>query len=73
MWSHGIDAEPRLEDMRRIFSGAPEADALLAKHRIDFVLIGPAERGELEVNDAYFSKFERVGEAGGAALYRTAT
>lgn len=70
MWSHGLQAEARLQDMRTIFSGAPEADRLLRQYRIDYVLVGPAEHTELAANDAYFSKFESVGEAGGARLYR---
>jgi hypothetical protein len=70
MWSHGIDAEARLEDMRRIFAGAPEAGALIERYRIDYVLIGGTERAELSVNDAYFAQFEKVGEAGGASLFK---
>ncbi len=70
MWSHGIDAEARLADMRRIFGGAPDADGLIERYRIDYVLIGPLERGELTIDDGYFERFEKVGEAGGATLYK---
>jgi hypothetical protein len=70
MWSHGIAAEARLADMRRIFAGGGDADELLRRYRIDYVVVGPAERAELAPNDAYFAKFESVGEAGGARLYR---
>jgi hypothetical protein len=70
MWSHGLDAEGRLADMRKIFAGSSDADALIEQYAIDYVLVGPVERAELTVDDAYFSKFERVGEAGGAILYK---
>jgi hypothetical protein len=70
MWSHGLAAEARLADMKRIFAGAPEADGLLRQYQVDYVVIGPAERGELSPNEAYFAKFESVGAAGGARLLR---
>jgi hypothetical protein len=70
MWSHGLPAEARLADMRRIFAGGTDADALLRQYAVDYVLIGPAERSELSPNEAYFARFESVGDAGGARLYR---
>jgi hypothetical protein len=72
MWSHGLPAEARLADMRRIFAGEPGADALLKQYAVDYVLIGPAERSELSPNEGYFARFEIAGEAGGARLYRIA-
>jgi hypothetical protein len=70
VWSHGLSADARIEAARKIFAGAPEADALLAEHAIDYVLVGPQERADPGVNEAYFATLEKVGEAGGASLYR---
>jgi hypothetical protein len=72
MWSHGFAADARMEDLKKIYAGSPEADALVAQYRIDFILVGPTERAELAPNDAWLdARFERVGEAGGAVLYKT--
>ena len=43
LWSHGIDYRAREEDLQQILTGTDEAATLLAKYRIEYVLIGPAE------------------------------
>ena len=67
--SHGIDYQPREEDLRKIYSGAPDADALLKKYGIDYVLITPREREALQVNTTYFSRFKLVHQEGGYLVY----
>jgi uncharacterized membrane protein len=72
MWSHGFAADARMEDLKRIYAGDPEALGLVARYRVDYILVGPVERAEVAPNEAYLAAtFERVGEAGGAVLYRT--
>lgn len=70
MWTHGFDAAPRVDALKRIYAGDPEAGALLRRHRIDYILVGPAERGELTVNEAYLGTLPVVGEGGHARLHR---
>jgi hypothetical protein len=70
IWTHGMDAAGPSEDVKRMYAGGDEADALLRRYAVDYVLIGPPERTDLLANEAYFARFERVGEAGGATLYK---
>jgi hypothetical protein len=70
IWTHGMDAPTAEAHVRTLYAGGPEADRLLERYAVDFVLVGPVERAELAANEAYFSRFEKAGEAGGAVLYR---
>ena len=55
--SHGLDYRSREDDIRQIYAGAPQARALLQKYGIDYVLVSPMERSQLEVNDAFWNQF----------------
>ncbi|NNE65375.1 MAG: hypothetical protein HKN33_02320 [Pyrinomonadaceae bacterium] len=68
--SHGIDYLPRENDVKRIYAGEATADLLLKKHGIEFVLISPLERKDLQVNDDYFAKFPLFAESGDYKVYR---
>ncbi len=50
LWSHGLDYGYREEALKKIYSGAPDAEALLKKYEIDFVAITPRERGDIPNN-----------------------
>lgn len=69
VWSRGLPYLDREADIARIYAGEPEADALLAKYGIEYIVVGPIERGSLTVNDAYFARFTAVAEAGQYVLY----
>jgi hypothetical protein len=76
VWSHGIDYFEREADMKSIYAGSFDAPALIEKAGIDYVVVGPLEREELKkdgvtVNEAFFTRFRKVGEAGGYRLYKT--
>ena len=62
--SHGIDYAEREADVKRIYQGGPEADPLLAKYGIDYVLISPEEKSSMQVNDPYFMKFPVAAQVG---------
>jgi hypothetical protein len=64
LWSQGLTYEPRLADVRRIYAGASDADHLIADHRIAFIVVGPLERQELRVNEAFLSRFRSVATFG---------
>ena len=70
IWTHGMDAAQAEQDVRQMYGGGPESEALLRRYRVDYVLVGSIERAELGANEAYFSQFPKVGEAGGASLHR---
>ena len=76
VWSHGINYAEREAALKRIYSGSPDAPALIARLGIDYVVVGPLEREELgrqgvAVNESFFARYRRVGEAGGYRLYKT--
>jgi len=76
VWSHGIDYTARESELKRIYSGSAEAPALIERAGIDYVVVGPLEREELgrqgvAVNESFFTRYRRVGEAGGYRLYKT--
>jgi hypothetical protein len=76
VWSHGIDYTEREADLKSIYAGSADAPALIEKAGIDYVVVGPLEREELgkygvAVNESFFARFRKVGEAGGYRLYKT--
>lgn len=76
VWSHGIDYTPREADLKRIYSGSADAPALIERAGIEYVVVGPLEREELHkynltVNESFFARYRKVGEAGGYRLYKT--
>src|SRR5260370_21292214 len=41
IWTHGLDYGPRETEIKRIYAGAPDAESLLAKYGVDYVVIDP--------------------------------
>jgi hypothetical protein len=70
LWSQGIRYEDREAEVKTIYAGGSGADALLAKYGVDYIVVGPLERAALPINDAYFTRFTRVGETGEYQLYK---
>ncbi|REJ77510.1 MAG: hypothetical protein DWQ47_14130 [Acidobacteria bacterium] len=67
--SHGIDYLPREADVKSIYAGAPDADGLIEKYRIDYILVSPAERSMLSVNEGFLGKFPIAHQEGEYRLY----
>jgi hypothetical protein len=73
LWSQGIDYAAREADIRRIYAGAADAHQLLARHGVEYVVVGPLERAELKViNEQFFAGLTKVGETSGYRLYKVA-
>jgi hypothetical protein len=70
LWSHGIDHASREEDVKRMYSGVPGADALLQEYGIDYVMISPLETGSLKVNQEFFRKFPVAASSGQSRVYK---
>jgi hypothetical protein len=70
IWAHGLDYVPRENDIKRIYAGVPDAVATLARYGIDYVVVSPLERGYMPVNDKFFERYPKVGEAGEYRLYK---
>lgn len=54
-WNFGFEYKPVEQDIRRMYLGGDEAEALLRKHRVSYVVIGPSERRAFAINEDYFT------------------
>jgi hypothetical protein len=68
--SHGIDYVGRENDVKTIYSGGPQAQELLNKYGVDYVLISPEERSSLRANEGFFNKFPVAAEVGQYKVYK---
>ncbi|HEY2390138.1 MAG TPA: hypothetical protein VGK22_03110 [Candidatus Angelobacter sp.] len=71
MWSRGIDFSQRNIDIQRIYSGDANADALLRQYGVDYVLIGPAEFGALNVNQQFWQQHKKLWQGGAYRIFET--
>ena len=72
IWTHGLDFGPREAEITRVYSGSPDAAALLAKYGVDYVVISPQENSVMTVNSAFFSRYREVAQTGEYHLYQIA-
>ncbi len=70
LFSYGINFGERENDVRKIYAGDATAEILLKKYGIQYVIISPEEMGNVEVNEAFFSRFPVIAETGGNQKYR---
>ena len=70
IWTHGIDFGPRETDIKKIYSGSPDAASLLSKYGVDYVVIDPQEHSVLTVNTDFFSRYPEVVNIGEYHLYK---
>jgi hypothetical protein len=68
--SYGIDYTPRETEVKRIYEGTALAETLLKRNGIDYVVISPEERTNLTVNEAFFSRYPVIAEAGDYRIYQ---
>jgi hypothetical protein len=69
-WSRGLDYTEREDKIRRIYRGDLDAANLLRQENIDYVVIGPVERGSMSANEAFFSHYAKIAECGAYQLYK---
>jgi hypothetical protein len=72
IWAHGLDFAGREADIKKIYAGDADADALLNTYGINYIMVTPLERGSFDVNDDYIARFPLVAEAGDYRLYEVA-
>jgi hypothetical protein len=70
VWSHGLDAGSREADIRRMYAGGAEGAAILTRHNIDYVVVGPNERVLLTSDEPFFERYPLIAETGAYRLYR---
>lgn len=71
IWSQGLDAGAREQEIGRIYGGAADAAELVARHGVDYVLLGPQERAWTSVNERFLSGYATVAESGTYRLLKT--
>ena len=54
LWTEGIPYEARQEEVRSIYRFDPGAEEVLARYGVDYVVIGPDERGSLGADEEAF-------------------
>jgi hypothetical protein len=69
--SRGLNYSQREADIQHIYAGSPDADALLRQYRVDYVLISPAERASMRINEQFWAGRTLVAEMPGYRLYQT--
>ncbi|HLJ85297.1 MAG TPA: hypothetical protein VKZ53_00650 [Candidatus Angelobacter sp.] len=69
-WSRGLDSSRREADLRTMYAGGPGAQELLMRYKVDYALIGLAERSAFPVNDQYWSAQEKLAQIGPYQLYK---
>jgi len=57
LWTYGWDTNPVLADVRAIYGGGWDAPTLLRDYGVDYVVIGPGERKDFDVNEAFFARY----------------
>lgn len=70
VWTHGLEFGPRESEIRRVYAGAPDANAILRKYGVAYAVVSPLEKNIMNVNDQFFSTFQLVGEVGEYRLYK---
>jgi hypothetical protein len=70
IWTHGIDFGQRETDIKKIYSGSPDAASLLSKYGVDYVVIDPQEHSVMTVNTDFFSRYPEVMKIGEYHLYK---
>jgi hypothetical protein len=68
--SYGIDYGPREADVKAMYKGGPNAEALFQKYNIDYVVVGPEEKETVQPNEEYFKKFTVIAESGQYRVYK---
>jgi hypothetical protein len=70
IWTHGLQFVQREGEIKRIYLGSPDAEQLIRKYGIEYLVLGPQERLVVPVNEAFISRYQKVGDVGGYTLYK---
>ena len=71
MWSRGLDYSQRQAQIQRVYAGAPDAETLIGRYQVDYVLIGPEELAFSSVNPEFWSRYPKLAQIGQYRLYST--
>jgi hypothetical protein len=57
LWVHGIKYSDREQEIEKIFNGASEADSILKKYNVKYIMLEPGTPEGSYLNREYFEKF----------------
>lgn len=76
LFSHGLDYSSRAADVKRMFAGGLDADALMKHYRVEYVVIEPVDAAALPfnnrsftINKEFFERYPIIAELGAYRLY----
>jgi hypothetical protein len=72
IWTHGLEYVPRETQIKHMYEGAGDAEELLARYGVEYVVVSPLEQSQLTVNEPFFERYHLVGEVGAYRLYQLA-
>jgi uncharacterized membrane protein len=71
LWTHGIDYQRRELEVATIYRGGSNTLEPLSRLGVNYVIIGPAERTQLAVDENYFANlYPAVIDHAGYRVYR---
>lgn len=56
LWTYGINYEDRFQDELTMYQGGSGAENLLAKYKVNYVVIGPSEKTNFQANEIFFDQ-----------------
>ncbi len=68
--SHGIDYAVREDETKRTYLGGAMTDVFLRDNNIEYVLMSPKEREDLQARDETFAKYPVIAESGQYKVYK---
>ena len=76
LFSHGLDYSSRATDVKHMLAGGPDADALMKRYRVEYVIIEPLRylqfsynNRSFTINKEFFERYPIVAELGAYRLY----
>ncbi|MGH9766789.1 MAG: hypothetical protein ACREAB_05075, partial [Blastocatellia bacterium] len=71
LWTHGLDYAQRELDVTTIFKGGAQMIEPLSRLGVEYVIVGPAERAQLEADEVHFGNlYPVVIDHAGFRVYR---
>lgn len=71
LWTHGIDYRQRESEVQTIYRGGSGAAEPISRLGVDYVIIGPVERSQLQIEESYFERlYPRVIDHGEYRVYQ---
>jgi hypothetical protein len=64
LWANGLPYTEREQDLRAIYAGEPDAEDLLQRGGISYIVLGPQERNDVAPNETFLARFPVVAEIG---------